>query len=89
MLHIHVVFLIVITLNVDTKMSKKGIFGDDSDRNLLSGFDWDLWVVYSTILQTTRNLNARGHFNGLVTMQQLHTESWRPTLKASKDLRHD
>ena len=89
MLHIHIVFLIVITLNVDTKMSKKGIFGDDSDRNLLSGFDWDLWVVYSTILQTTRNLNARGHFNGLVTMQQLHTESWRPTLKASKDLRHD
>ena len=79
----------MITLNVDTKMSKKGIFGDDSDRNLLFGFDWGLWVVYSTILQTTRNLNARGHFNGLVTMQELHTESWRPTLNASKDLRHD
>ena len=70
-------------------MSKKGIFSDDSDRNLLSGFDWGLCVMYSTILQTTRNLNARGHFNGLVTMQELHTESWRPTLNASKDLRRD
>ena len=71
------------------KNVKERIFSDDSDRNLLSGFDWGLCVMYSTILQTTRNLNARGHFNGLVTMQELHTESWRPTLNASKDLRRD